>query len=228
MSLIEDIDDALAEGRLDDARAAFARAQAELEPDHPELRWLQGELALVEWRLEEARDLYAALAGDEWPEAYQQLALCHDALGDPHAARAAHAKAHAIDAALAPPPELSEEAFDACVEEALAKLSPLTRQALENVRIVREPMPFRELVLDDAPEETPPDLLGLFSGPTRFELAEDHGALVPPVIYLFQRNIERASADEEELREQIRVTLYHEIGHLLGLDEDGVDALGLG
>jgi len=50
---------------------------------------------------------------------------------------------------------------------------------------------------------------------------------LPPIIYLFQRNLERACEDESELTEQVRITLYHEIGHFLGFDEDGVDAMGL-
>jgi predicted Zn-dependent protease with MMP-like domain len=229
VSLVDQIDEALAEGRLADARAGLARAARELDARDPDLRWLRAELALVEWRLEEARDAFAALASDEkWPEAYQQLALCLDALGDPDAARVAHRRARALDPELTAPPEISGADFDACVERALDALPAATRAGLENVRVVREPMPFAELVADDAPEETPPDLLGLFSGPTRLELSEGYGAQLPPVIYLFQRNIERASKDAVELREQIRVTLYHEIGHLLGLDEDEVHELGLG
>ena len=48
------------------------------------------------------------------------------------------------------------------------------------------------------------------------------------MIYLFQRNLERFADDEEHLREEIRTTLFHEIAHLLGWDEDEVEAMGLG
>jgi predicted Zn-dependent protease with MMP-like domain len=75
---------------------------------------------------------------------------------------------------------------------------------------------------------TPPDILGLFAGPT---LAERGGAPspdLPPTIFLFQRNLERASRSRAELRDEIRTTLYHELGHALGFDEEGVDELGLG
>ena len=70
--------------------------------------------------------------------------------------------------------------------------------------------------------------MGLFLGSTLHELAEDVSGELPPTIYLFQRNLERSCRDEVELREQIRITLFHELGHLLGLDEDEVDAMGLG
>ena len=46
-------------------------------------------------------------------------------------------------------------------------------------------------------------------------------------IYLFKRNLERMARDEAHLAEEIRITLFHEIGHLLGLDEDEVASMGL-
>ena len=40
------------------------------------------------------------------------------------------------------------------------------------------------------------------------------------------RNIERVSIDAEELREEIGVTLRHELGHYLGLDEEEIARTG--
>jgi predicted Zn-dependent protease with MMP-like domain len=117
--------------------------------------------------------------------------------------------------------------FDRIVEDALASLAPPFAERVRAIRVVREPVPFRELVDPRDPSSTPPDILGLFVGPTIHDLAEDFPAQLPPSIYLFQRNLERMARDEEHLAEEIRVTLFHEIGHLLGLDEDGVAALGL-
>ena len=42
-----------------------------------------------------------------------------------------------------------------------------------------------------------------------------------------QRNLERMSATRAELDEQIRITLYHELGHYLGFEEEDMDDLGL-
>ena len=49
----------------------------------------------------------------------------------------------------------------------------------------------------------------------------------PTCIRLFTRNLERVCADRAELAVELQVTLYHELGHALGLDEAGVDAIGL-
>ena len=51
--------------------------------------------------------------------------------------------------------------------------------------------------------------------------------LRPNTIYLFQRNLERAAKDRDDLVEQIRITLWHELGHYLGFEEEDMDDLGL-
>ena len=86
---------------------------------------------------------------------------------------------------------------------------------------------------DDRPSEEmvrdgiDPRILGLFHG-----LSMPHestlGPAYPDTIHLFQSNIERVTADERELREQIRVTVLHETAHYFGFDEDGLRRLGLG
>ncbi len=60
-----------------------------------------------------------------------------------------------------------------------------------------------DLVLEGNPLEVPPELLGLFVGASQLE-------------------------QSDEALEQVRVTLDHELGHFLGFDEEGVEAMGLG
>lgn len=181
------------------------------------------------WQIESAIEaLGRSLAIERGPVSLTQLAACHDVLEDYAAADSALEEAHA----LAPdefctPARMTIDQCDAVVGKAMDELDESYRKALENTQIVIEPMPFADLAKDD-PMAVPPDTLGLFVGPTLEESAEDHGAELPPVIFIFQRNIERGCATQEELRREIRITLYHEIGHRLGLDEHEVDALGLG
>ena len=101
------------------------------------------------------------------------------------------------------------------------------RRALDTTAVVIDPMPTRALASGSHPGETPPDLLGLFVGRGLYDRTPEDSGEMPPTVYLFQRNLERAARDHEELVEQIRVTLFHELGHALGFDEEGVDEMGL-
>jgi len=71
------------------------------------------------------------------------------------------------------------------------------------------------------------ETLGLFTG-TPLDRQGETGSPVdlPPRILLFQRNLERFSALAGDLQEQITVTLYHELGHYLGMDEESLDDAG--
>ena len=44
---------------------------------------------------------------------------------------------------------------------------------------------------------------------------------------IFKRNLEKICHDREDLIDQIQITVRHEIGHYLGLDEDDMERLGL-
>jgi predicted Zn-dependent protease with MMP-like domain len=71
-------------------------------------------------------------------------------------------------------------------------------------------------------------LLGLYHGrPRTVRSVEDSGTM-PDVIYLFQKNIEQVSNNEEQLVEQVRTTVLHEIGHYFGMSEEDLDELGYG
>jgi predicted Zn-dependent protease with MMP-like domain len=50
---------------------------------------------------------------------------------------------------------------------------------------------------------------------------------LPPTITLFRNNLERMAADREQIIEELRITLFHEIGHFLGLDEEDLAERGL-
>ncbi len=72
-----------------------------------------------------------------------------------------------------------------------------------------------------------PDTLGLFVGP-EFAAQETDALPLPPQIILFLENLwDQAEADEEVFREEVHTTCLHELGHYLGLDEDGLFERGL-
>ena len=119
--------------------------------------------------------------------------------------------------------ELGDAEFARLVQDALDELPPALLERLRNVPLIADDRPSEEMVRDG----TDPRILGLFHG-----LSMPHestlGPAYPDTIHLFQRNIERVTADERELREEIRVTVLHETAHYFGFDEDGLRRLGLG
>jgi len=90
-----------------------------------------------------------------------------------------------------------------------------------------EDIPSEDVLLDGSPP-LDPELLGLFVGvPLGEEGTMVAGGELPPRILLFQRNLERCFPDPDELRTEIRTTLYHELGHYLGMDEDDLERVGV-
>lgn len=215
-------------GMLDAARGRLEACARLLGEDDIDVVELEGEVALEAWDLGTATRAFEAVGAVERdPWICDRLALIADHAGDHERAHELLEEARRLDPERPPPVRVAAAEFDRVVEAALDSLAPQFRERVRHVRVVREPVPFVELVDPRDPGATPPDLLGLFIGPTIHDLAEDFPAQLPPTIYLFQRNLERMARDEAHLAEEIRVTLFHEIGHLLGLDEDGVAALGL-
>ena len=104
--------------------------------------------------------------------------------------------------------------FEDHVRAALDELPPHIAKALENVAVVVE---------DENPEE--PDLLGLYHGVPLPERGDMAGSL-PDTISIYRIPLEESFPDPNELREEIRITVLHELGHYFGLDEDRLEELG--
>jgi predicted Zn-dependent protease with MMP-like domain len=212
------------------ARGALEGA-SEAELDDLDLLWAQAELDLFEWRTAEARVSYERIcARDRQPEVLERLALLDDLDGDFEAAERRLAEAHELDADWTRPPRLDTEEFRAALERAIDDLPEEFRGALQETALIVEAMPSRTLMPGDPAigyPDFPVDVLGLFTGSSHLERSHWEGVGTPNAIHLFQRNIERVSLDREHLILEIRVTLYHELGHLLGFDERGLDEIGL-
>jgi len=216
-------------GELAAARRLLERTGelAEIE-NHPDYLWARAELLLAEWRIEEARETLEKLVDVEpSAAALGRLALCAELGGDFERADEILEAALGLEPEGIPIPRFSPEVFEDVVAEAVETLNPETKVALERCEIAIEPVPAAWMVDTNDPSETPPDMLGLFSGHSELDRSEYETGALPPRIFLFQRNLERACRTHAELLEQIRVTVYHEIGHMLGFDERGVAELGL-
>jgi len=190
--------------------------------------WAEGRLRLAQWRLADARAAFVRLDPEvEGAPLVENLALLADLDGDWERADELYLKASSLDPQGSPlPPRLSADEFEDVVAEAATELPDEFQRALEEIPVVTDPMPSAALV--GAPESGhPPDILGLFSGAALGERGSSAPTELPPTIFLFQRNLERAARTREDLLDEIRTTLFHELGHALGFDEEGVDELGL-
>jgi predicted Zn-dependent protease with MMP-like domain len=107
------------------------------------------------------------------------------------------------------------------VEATLAELPAPLRAEARKLPITFERHPSAALIADGIA----PDTLGLFNGP---EYADEEHVPMPPQIVLFLENLwDFAERDEEFFLEEVNTTLLHELGHYLGLGEDGLTDRGL-
>lgn len=139
---------------------------------------------------------------------------------------------------------MTDEEFEAAIEEALDAMPPQFLEALENVAVVWEEEPSAyhlgydggwddgasaDAVLGGSEAEDdalPDDLLGLFDGLSIVERANGYDDDIPDVITVFKGPHERCFESREEIVEEIGKTVIHELGHYFGLDEDQLAAMG--
>ncbi len=125
----------------------------------------------------------------------------------------------------APPSAGRHARFERLVDRALAAIPMPFAAALREVAIVIEDVPtraqLRESELD--PDDT---LYGLYEGVPRTEWGADW-VPVPNKITLFRVPLEADFPDPDDLAEEVRVTVMHELAHHLGIDDDRLEELGL-
>ena len=113
--------------------------------------------------------------------------------------------------------------FEQLVEQALRELPARYRELLENIVIVVEDYPRER---PQAPEASGDEelLMGEFVGVPRTEKSVwEPGP--PDQVLLYQKNIEAVCESDDEIRDEVRVTLLHELGHYFGLEEDELEHL---
>ncbi|HUL60032.1 MAG TPA: metallopeptidase family protein [Anaeromyxobacteraceae bacterium] len=207
--------------RLDEAVAAH--------PESVDVRLERG-FALYELcRFDEAREELLRAERLDRDDAWTQhtLGLVLERRGGAKEAERRFARARKLAPDEFPKPiALSPQAFDHAVEDALAKLPETVRRYLSNVAITVEELPSDEDLLASDPPLSPA-ILGLFRGVPHGAGAVDPWTHLPSAIVLYQKNLERFAKSKKELVEQIGITLIHEVGHFLGLDEEELWARGL-
>jgi predicted Zn-dependent protease with MMP-like domain/Flp pilus assembly protein TadD len=190
-------------------------------------RAFEGQILFELGRFEEARrQLERAVSLDsESAHAVYHLGLVLERVGEAEDAGRALGQANALDPEHYPlPAEVDGDSFEHAVREALGNLPRSIREIVEPLPMLIEDFPADDLI---EKENVSPQILGIFIGVPRTEAAASDQPRDVERIILFKKNLEKVCRDEGQLIEQIQVTVKHEVGHYLGLDEDDLERLGL-
>lgn len=198
-------------------------------PDEPVFWDTRGDLALKCGRADEAAAAFEQLlrlepdAGDAW----FGLGEAHQWQGHHAAAESCFARAAALDhERYVVPIRVTPKRFDDLVGGVLRTLPANIVDFLERsgTSVSAMPHPARDLVVED---HLDPHALGYWRGnPFGVSDSSLDGLSPGAAVEIYQLNIENWCADEARLREEVRRTVLHEIGHAVGMDHDLLDEDG--
>jgi len=112
--------------------------------------------------------------------------------------------------------DIPHDDFERIVIDELDRLPDDMVEGLDNVIFV----------VDDRPEDGSLDLLGVYDGVALTERGQYGFGELPDRIILYREPLLEVSNDLDELRDQIHVTLVHEIAHFYGIDDEQLHELG--
>jgi predicted Zn-dependent protease with MMP-like domain len=109
---------------------------------------------------------------------------------------------------------MTRERFEELVADALDSVPPELLAHMDNVVV---------LVEDDPPE---PGLLGLYEGFALTDRGWDYAGALPDRILIYRNPILRICDSEDDVIEEVAITVVHEIAHHFGIDDDRLHELG--
>ena len=110
--------------------------------------------------------------------------------------------------------DVPDARFEELVADALDGLPPRLGRMMRNVAVTVEH------------GAGPPGLLGLYHGVPLTERTSRYAGVLPDRITIYQQAICRICDTEEEVADQVRRTVIHEVGHHFGIDDERLDELG--
>ncbi|MEA2086640.1 MAG: metallopeptidase family protein [Candidatus Caldatribacteriota bacterium] len=114
--------------------------------------------------------------------------------------------------------KVTEEKFEELVAEAISSLPEKFKEKMENIVVVIESLPSRELLME-MKIKSPYGLLGLYRGVPYTRRGIWYRNVMPDKIIIFKKPIELRCRNKEEIKESVRRVVVHEIGHYFGLGE---------
>lgn len=119
---------------------------------------------------------------------------------------------------------MSEQDFEKLVKKAVASLPSHIRKEIDNLAIVvkKRPSPYESVRAGTKIENS---LLGLYQGVPKTAWGRGFGMRLPDKITIFQEPIENFTHSPAEIRELVKIVVWHEIAHHFGFNESRVRKL---
>jgi predicted Zn-dependent protease with MMP-like domain len=112
--------------------------------------------------------------------------------------------------------DVDREQFEGLVGQALDLVPPALAALIDNCVVL----------VEDEPPADDPDLLGLYVGTPLTERDGGYTMVVPDRIMIFRNPLLRMCVDQEQVVEEVRITVVHEIAHHFGIDDERLHELG--
>lgn len=113
---------------------------------------------------------------------------------------------------------MTREDFERAVDDALDSIPDELLEMVDNCVIL----------VEDESEGDDPDLLGLYDGVALTDRGDLWGGDLPDRIFIYRNPTLRMCEDAEHVREEVAVTVVHEIAHHFGIDDARLHDLGWG
>lgn len=114
------------------------------------------------------------------------------------------------------PVEMSRERFEELVADALDEVPEELLDLMSNVVVL----------VEDEPPEGEPDLLGVYEGHALTSRGWDYSGVLPDRIVIYRRPILRICDTDDDVIDEVAITVVHEIAHHFGIDDDRLHELG--
>jgi predicted Zn-dependent protease with MMP-like domain len=115
--------------------------------------------------------------------------------------------------------DVGRERFEDLVADALDQIPPELSRLMDNVAVF----------VEDDPPRSNRYLLGLYEGIPLTSRDSSYGmGAMPDRITIFRRPIQAICVDEQDVMDQVRITVVHEVAHHFGIDDERLHELGYG
>ena len=113
---------------------------------------------------------------------------------------------------------MEREKFEKLTEEAMAQIPKKFKKFIENLAVIVEEKPSREIF--EKTGSTPlSSILGHYHGVPLKHRGPYYGNIPPDVIVIYQKPIESICSTDEQIKKKVREVVFHEIGHYFGLSD---------